>query len=230
MRPAARKSRRSFRCPKGTHTSWSDIVGMSVYGTPKARYLGMLKEVIQTGAVDVYAVANENGSSLMFPALKRVILETDMSENKKMTLDEKSTVGGLRSMRFNVPHAFPRRCFPGYLSESIVLVGPYQAEPHRSEPVQHTGLLRRTNTTSADDYPFGGGAGPGDDASAAVRAVFTKSSAGKNEGKRADAQCVHDAARARALNHGKIAEELSGYDSRKHTLRALRGHRPARGR
>jgi 16S rRNA processing protein RimM len=72
--------------PEGTHFV-DDIVGMSVYGDEGA-LLGTLKEVIQTGAVDVYAVANENGG-FMFPALKRVILETDV-ENKKMTLDEKA--------------------------------------------------------------------------------------------------------------------------------------------
>ena len=65
----------------------SDLIGLSVKDT-EGKLLGVLTEVIDTGAADVYVV-KELGSSLMFPALKRVIVETDIA-GKTMTVDAQS--------------------------------------------------------------------------------------------------------------------------------------------
>jgi|AGTN01.1.fsa_nt_gi 16S rRNA processing protein RimM len=51
-----------------------DIIGLSV--TAGGKKLGVLKDVLQHGAADVYVVKGER--NFMFPALKRVILRIDL--------------------------------------------------------------------------------------------------------------------------------------------------------
>jgi len=53
----------------------TDILGLDVVAD--GRKLGVLKEVLQHGAADVYVVKGERG--FMFPALKRVIRRIDVS-------------------------------------------------------------------------------------------------------------------------------------------------------
>lgn len=72
--------------PEGMHYI-SDLVGLEVLDD-EGRRLGILTEVIETGSADVYVV-KENNTGFMFPALKRVILKTDL-EAKTMTVDKKT--------------------------------------------------------------------------------------------------------------------------------------------
>lgn len=72
--------------PEGTHYI-SDLVGLSVIDSDGSQ-LGILTEVIKTGSADVYVV-KKNDKGFMFPALKRVILKTDV-EAKTMTVDAKT--------------------------------------------------------------------------------------------------------------------------------------------
>lgn len=60
-------------------SSWfiHELIGLRVYCGDKL--LGVLNEVIQTGAVDVYSVLDADGKSTLFPALKRVIEHVDIS-------------------------------------------------------------------------------------------------------------------------------------------------------
>lgn len=78
--------REALPLPEGMHYI-TDLIGMAVYGD-SGNMLGMLKDVIVTGAADVYVVTNQKGG-FMFPALKRVIQSVDIKQNK-MTLDEKA--------------------------------------------------------------------------------------------------------------------------------------------
>lgn len=60
----------------------ADLIDMRVVqedGSP----LGMLRDVIATGANDVYEVALENGGTVLIPAIKECILEVDV-ENAVM--------------------------------------------------------------------------------------------------------------------------------------------------
>lgn len=57
----------------------SDLIGMKVY-TEAGEYLGRLREVIQTGAHDLYRVG-----SLLIPAIKQVVLQVDLP-NQRMTV------------------------------------------------------------------------------------------------------------------------------------------------
>jgi len=54
-----------------------DLIGLAVV-TEKGETLGKITEVLQHGAVDVYCVGSEK-AAFMFPALKRVILKTDIA-------------------------------------------------------------------------------------------------------------------------------------------------------
>lgn len=62
----------------------ADLIGMEVFKEDKNRF-GVLKEVIPTGANDVYVVADDNGKEWLLPAIKDCILNIDM-KNRKMTI------------------------------------------------------------------------------------------------------------------------------------------------
>lgn len=55
----------------------ADLIGMTVEDED-GRLLGTLKDVIQTGANDVYDVTMEDGKSLLIPAIRDCILEVDV--------------------------------------------------------------------------------------------------------------------------------------------------------
>lgn len=57
----------------------ADIIGLEVHDENKS--YGFVTDVIQTGSNDVYVVEKEGEKPLLIPALKNVILETDI-ENK----------------------------------------------------------------------------------------------------------------------------------------------------
>lgn len=58
-----------------------DLVGLSVV-TDEGMELGSLKDVLQTGANDVYIVTNAQGREILIPAIKQCILKVDLEEKK----------------------------------------------------------------------------------------------------------------------------------------------------
>ncbi len=70
--------------PAGRHFI-CDLLGCSVEAPGGARY-GVLREIYQNGAADVYAVTLDSGGELLFPALKRVLLDIDTAQ-KRITVD-----------------------------------------------------------------------------------------------------------------------------------------------
>lgn len=60
----------------------ADLIDLAVYDE-EDNYLGVLTNVIETGANDVYEVKFEDGRQALFPAIKQCILEVDL-ENRKM--------------------------------------------------------------------------------------------------------------------------------------------------
>ena len=60
----------------------ADLIGMDVFDE-EGRRLGVLKDVIETGANDVYSIEFENSQELLLPAIKQCILDVDI-DNKKM--------------------------------------------------------------------------------------------------------------------------------------------------
>ena len=60
----------------------ADLLGVDVW-EDNGEKLGTLKDVIETGANDVYVITLENGKELLIPAIKECILDVDI-ENRKM--------------------------------------------------------------------------------------------------------------------------------------------------
>lgn len=59
----------------------ADLIGLSVV-TDEGNALGSLKDVMQTGANDVYVIELEDGKEVLFPAIKECILNIDMEAQK----------------------------------------------------------------------------------------------------------------------------------------------------
>ncbi len=55
----------------------ADLIGLKVI-TDEDKILGTLKDVLQTGANDVYIVETEDGKEVLLPAIKECILNVDM--------------------------------------------------------------------------------------------------------------------------------------------------------
>lgn len=62
----------------------ADLIGMKVQ-TEDGSVLGTLKDVMETGANDVYIVEKEEGGELLLPAIHECILDVDV-ENSVMTV------------------------------------------------------------------------------------------------------------------------------------------------
>jgi len=62
-----------------------DLIGINIIDED-GENLGVLKEILQHGSVDIYCIKSKN-NGFMFPALKRVIKKIDI-KNKIMTLDK----------------------------------------------------------------------------------------------------------------------------------------------
>ena len=60
----------------------ADLIGIDVFDEEDKK-LGVLKDVIETGANDVYSIELENSQELLLPAIKQCILDVDI-ENKRM--------------------------------------------------------------------------------------------------------------------------------------------------
>ncbi|MBE0467752.1 MAG: 16S rRNA processing protein RimM [Candidatus Desulforudis sp.] len=61
-----------------------DIVGIDVY-TLEGEHLGVVRDVLRTGANDVYTVQTPGGRPLLIPALKAVVREINL-ESGRMTV------------------------------------------------------------------------------------------------------------------------------------------------
>lgn len=62
----------------------ADLIGLAVV-TDGGETLGTMKDVMFTGANDVYVVERENGKELLLPAIKDCVLDVDL-ENGVMTV------------------------------------------------------------------------------------------------------------------------------------------------
>lgn len=62
----------------------ADVIGMQV-NTEDGIMFGVLKDVMETGANDVYIVETEDGKEVLLPAIKECILDVDV-EAMKMTI------------------------------------------------------------------------------------------------------------------------------------------------
>ena len=59
----------------------ADLIGMEVC-LEDGTHFGTLKDVMETGANDVYVVEDEKGQEILLPAIQECILDVDIRENK----------------------------------------------------------------------------------------------------------------------------------------------------
>lgn len=59
----------------------ADLIGIQIYDENDG-YMGILKDVIVTGANDVYDIALEDGRRLLLPAIRQCVLAVDMVQRK----------------------------------------------------------------------------------------------------------------------------------------------------
>lgn len=69
-----------YPLPEGYYYHFQ-LVGLAVYDSEKG-YLGVIKEVLETGANDVYVVDSEAHGEILIPAIKQVVLEVDLTAKK----------------------------------------------------------------------------------------------------------------------------------------------------
>ena len=62
----------------------ADMIGMKVY-TEDGREFGTLKDVMETGANDVYIIDSLEHGEVLIPAIRECILDVDMDE-ERMTI------------------------------------------------------------------------------------------------------------------------------------------------
>lgn len=58
-----------------------DLLGLEVM-TDAGRTLGKLRDIMQTGAADIYVVSREDGSELLFPAAEGVFVERNPKDGR----------------------------------------------------------------------------------------------------------------------------------------------------
>lgn len=58
-----------------------ELIGLDVYQEDEL-YLGVLTEILETGANDVYLIEDKEGREILIPATEEMILEIDLENNK----------------------------------------------------------------------------------------------------------------------------------------------------
>lgn len=58
-----------------------ELIGLNVFERD-GEYLGVLMEILETGANDVYVVQNDDGEEILIPAIEQTILEIDLNQEK----------------------------------------------------------------------------------------------------------------------------------------------------
>ncbi len=66
--------------PQGEHYL-HELIGLNVF-EPDGTYLGVLMEILETGANDVYLIRNDGGDEVLVPATEEMILEIDLNQEK----------------------------------------------------------------------------------------------------------------------------------------------------
>ena len=59
----------------------ADLMGLDVYLESGEKF-GVLKDVMETGANDVYIVETEEGKEVLIPAIHECVLDIDVEENR----------------------------------------------------------------------------------------------------------------------------------------------------
>lgn len=60
----------------------ADLIGLKVIREENGQFLGELKEVLQTGANDVYVVEMEDGKEVLFPVIRDCVKKVDLERGE----------------------------------------------------------------------------------------------------------------------------------------------------
>ena len=69
--------------PEGTYYLF-EIMGLKVFDS-EGKYLGIIQDILQTSANDVYVAKQENDKELLIPALRKIVRDVDL-QNKKSSV------------------------------------------------------------------------------------------------------------------------------------------------
>ena len=72
-----------YPLPEGSYY-YFQLKGLSVYDQERG-YLGILQDILETGANDVYSIKSEENGEILIPAIKEVVLRVDL-EKKEMRI------------------------------------------------------------------------------------------------------------------------------------------------
>ena len=128
------------------------MIGMDVYTDDPKEHFGKLKDVMATGANDVYVIDSDKHGEVLVPAIRQCIMDIDVEE-RKMTIhlmedcyhDAFSYYDVISGMVMaGLGTSITGRAIDrGLLSIDAVNIRDYAFNKHNS----------------VDDYPYGGGAG-----------------------------------------------------------------------
>ena len=123
----------------------ADMIGIEVV-TEDDKPFGTLKDVMETGANDVYVIDTDEHGEVLVPAIRECILDVDI-ENQKMKI---------HLMDFYIMTLFPEMVMDG-LNTSII--GRAVNKGLLSIEALNIRDYAFNKHHSVDDYPYGGGAG-----------------------------------------------------------------------
>ena len=69
------------KLPEGTYFI-ADLIGMTVYEDENKKELGILEDIYNNGAQDIYVVRTKEGKQILLPATKEVIKKVDLENNE----------------------------------------------------------------------------------------------------------------------------------------------------
>ena len=130
----------------------ADMIGLTVF-TDDGEEFGKLRDVLETGANDVYIIDSLKHGEVLVPAIKQCILDVDI-ENGKMVIHLME--GLVQSMNFHILTLFPEMVMDG-LSASII--GRAQNKGLLSVEAINIRDFAENKHNRVDDYTYGGGAG-----------------------------------------------------------------------
>ena len=118
--------------------------------------LGIIKDVLQYSANDVYVVKGDNDKEYLIPSTMKFVPEINYRRKENDNRSYKRNVRLGDKMRFHIMTLFPE-IFHSYMSESIMkrAIEKEIIEVHCT--ILETFLANKHK--KVDDYPFGGGAG-----------------------------------------------------------------------
>jgi 16S rRNA processing protein RimM len=69
--------------PEGAHFI-QDLIGIQVYDADSGRQYGVLTQVLATGANDVYVIKADVGKERLIPAIRDVVIDTDIDSGRML--------------------------------------------------------------------------------------------------------------------------------------------------